>query len=278
MIVVYNPQSGSALDEAVIRRLFNQHQIKIEKLMTIDEIKELRSYVQKGTIIAVIGGDGTISAVAQQLVATKAVLIPLPGGTLNHFTKDLGIPQDIEAAIAALSKAKTHHIDVASVNDRIFINNSSLGLYPHSLHVREAFEDSLGKWPALVIASVRSLLRFRTYEVTIDGKTFKTPFIFVGNNVYKFDGAGGIVRKHLSKGVLSVFVAKTTTRWGLLKILLWALIGKARLLDEFDQRTEKALTIKTNRRRLSVAYDGEVWRTTSPVRYEIQAGALNVRY
>jgi diacylglycerol kinase family enzyme len=280
VVVVYNPKSGSSLSEPALRQKFKRHAIKIDALIGISNAlaQDLASHIQKKATICAIGGDGTLSAVASVLAGTGATFVPLPGGTLNHFTKDLGIPQNIDQALGALHRSKVHAIDMASVNGSMFINNSSLGLYPSSLHTRERFEDYLGKWPAAVIASLRSLLRFRTYTVTVDGKTFRTPFIFVGNNIYEFDAAGGIKRTRITEGVLSVWIARTASRWVLTKIVLWALIGKASLLNEFDQRTAKTLTIKTNKRRLSVACDGEVGRIDSPVRYKTHPRALRIRY
>lgn len=63
-------------------------------------------------------------------------------GTLNHFTKDLDIPQDVDEALARLRRLKPHTIDIASVNDMMFINNSSIGLYPASLRSRSMSQNS----------------------------------------------------------------------------------------------------------------------------------------
>ena len=225
-----------------------------------------------------VGGDGTISAVAACLSGTKAVCAPLPGGTLNHFTKDLGIPQDLDAALQALMKSKIHTVDVATVNDNVFINNSSLGLYPSSLYTRQRFEDRLGKWPAAIVASIRSLIRFRLYVVTINDETFRTPFIFVGNNTYAIDSVGAAERTRLDQGILSVMIAKTTTRWGLMKIMAGVLIGKAHTLDEFQTHATTSLTIQARRRAINISRDGEVNRLQTPIRYVSKHNALRVRF
>lgn len=278
IVLLYNPKSGGALSLRELQKKCDVNGIVIDKSVPLIEgfEKKLKPFVDRGATIAVVGGDGTISAAARCIAGSKALLAPLPGGTLNHFTKDLGIPQDIDEAFAALKTAKSHSVDVAAVNGTIFINNSSIGLYPLSLRERDRQEDKLGKWPAAVIASVRTLVRLPGYTVTIDGDTFRTPFIFVGNNTYKMETIGAPVRSKLSDGVLSVFIAKKMSRLGLMRIGLLSLIGKAHLVNDFEIRTTKLVTIKTLRRHPNVSRDGEVSRMTSPLRYEVRPGLLRV--
>lgn len=151
-----------------------------------------------------------------------------------------------------------------------------MGLYPASLHDREDIEPQTGKWPAAVIASLRALVRFKTYHVTIDDHTFKTPFIFVGNNRYSLTSLGGTERSSLDEGILTVYAAKTQSRLRLLQIALFALIGKTKHLPDFDEFHPKSLTIKTKRAKLSVSHDGEVSKFTSPLTYQIHSRALKI--
>lgn len=280
IVLVYNPTSGSALTKKVLQEKCTANAISVEAWVKVDDRLEskLGAHVARGAIVAVVGGDGTINTVANLIAGKKAVLAPLPGGTLNHFTKDLGIAQDIDDAFAALSRSRTHVIDVAAVNGRVFINNSSIGLYPSSLRERDKIEATFGKWPAAVVASVRTLVRLRAFTVTIGKETFRTPFVFVGNNEYKLDGIGAPVRTRLDGGVLSIFVAKTVSRWSLLKICLFALVGRARTLNDFEVRKVTSLTIKMKKPHLHVSYDGEVRTFSSPLTYEIRKKALHVRY
>lgn len=237
---------------------------------------KLRRHVKNGATIVTIGGDGTISAVAALVAGSDAVLAPLPGGTLNHFTKDCGIPQDIDEALAALKTARIRRLDVAAVNGMVFVNNSSIGLYPSSLRERSRHEGALGKWPAAVIAGVRTLVQLPSYAVTVDDETFHTPFIFMGNNTYDIAKPGTPVRKRLDGGVLSVFMTQETSRLGLLKIALFSLVGRAHTLEEFDVRSAHVLTIASKHSRLNVSHDGEVDKINSPLHYEIRPRSLRV--
>jgi diacylglycerol kinase family enzyme len=119
------------------------------------------------------GGDGTVSAAAAALADGDVVLGVLPLGTLNHFAKDLGIPLDLDAAAAAIVAGRTARVDVGEVNGRVFVNNSSIGLYPEIVLDRERQRRRLGrgKWPALAWAVWAALRRhgFLSVNLRIDG-------------------------------------------------------------------------------------------------------------
>lgn len=278
VILVCNQNSGSAVSPNELKNLFAEHGIAVADTVMLEDGFEdrLRSLLGPQSIVAAIGGDGTISAVAGVLVGTEATLAPLPGGTLNHFTKDLGVPQDLNEAIAALVNASIHSVDAAMVNDRVFINNSSLGLYPSSLRERTRNEDKLGKWPAAVLASLQSLVRLKAYKVMINGEMLRTPFIFVGNNNYVLGDVGLPERTRVDQGVLSVFVARRASRWSLLKIALLSLVGRAHTLDDFDTFTTRSLTIASPKRRIAVSRDGELDHLPTPLHYEIKPSALRI--
>jgi len=61
----------------------------------------------------------------------------LPLGSLNHFARDLNIPADLDKAIAVIAARRTRAVDVGSVNDRVFVNNASIGVYPSIVEARE---------------------------------------------------------------------------------------------------------------------------------------------
>lgn len=275
IILVYNPKSGSSKTAKELRELCKNNGITIEKLIPLKPTiaRTLAPHITAGRIIAVIGGDGTVSSIAALVAGTKATLAPLPGGTLNHFTKDLGVPQDINEAFARLKTAKKHAIDVAAVNDVVFVNNASFGIYPTSLKVREELEGSLGKWPAAVVGMTSAFMRFRIYTVTVNGRVIRTPFVFVGNNDYHLDKSG-MKRTHLDRGVLSVAIIKTTKRFHTIWLATKVASGTAQTLKEFETLTTDTLTIESKRHRLHVSHDGEVTTMDAPLRFEIRKKSL----
>lgn len=279
LTIVYNSKSGSSLDAKAIRSLCAKHDVAIDKLIAIGPNlkKDLAAAIKNGATIAAIGGDGTVSAVAGIVAGTKATLLPLPGGTLNNFTKTLNMPQDVEEALAQAITSKPKRIDIASVNGTYFINNSSIGLYPRSLRQREQFEDAIGKWPAAALGIFKSLFRFHSYRVSVGDQEFKTPFVFVGNNDYNLEAGAGTVRERLDEGVLSIYIVKSSRRFDLVKIFFASLFHRLDTLDSFDYRKTKKLTINTKKvRAVSVSHDGEVTKISTPLTYEIHAKALRV--
>ncbi len=248
------------------------------------EIPELaRRAVKENTpIIVAGGGDGTVNAVANELMGTSITLGVLPLGTLNHFAKDLHIPQDLEGAARNLITGRAIPVDVGEVNGRIFLNNSSLGIYPRIVRHCEEQKKKEGRnrWVALVQASHSvlrhySLLRIR---LLLDGKELlrKTPLVFVGNNRYEMEGLNIGERRRLDAGELCLFVAKRAGRVDLVRLAFRALCGRLHEASDFDALIVKQFSIETRRPRASVSTDGEVNQMNSPLNYRTHPGALHV--
>jgi diacylglycerol kinase family enzyme len=276
VVLVYNPNSGSRSSLEELRKLFDEATIEV-----IDSIKieagfesSLKPYIQQGKIIAVVGGDGSISAVANLLVNTKAVLMPLPGGTLNHFTKDLGIPQSLPEALAYFKSARKTNIDTGQVEGRTFINNSSIGIYSDSLVDRDEREKKYGKWPAAIVSAFAVLFRFRTYHVELNGRIYTTPLIFVGNNRYE-PNAFAFLRTRFDEGLLSVYMVVGTSRLNLLSAAIYLALGKKNVSKKLKSFSTETLTISTHRA-IRVSRDGEHERASSPVKYTIQKSSLPI--
>ncbi|MCA9339079.1 NAD(+)/NADH kinase [Candidatus Saccharibacteria bacterium] len=279
IILVYNQKSGSSLSLHVLRKKLVKNKIEVTKAIKISPSlkSDLSLYINKKNTIVAIGGDGTISAVAGIVANTKAILAPLPGGTLNHFTKDLGIPQNIDEAIKNLKNAQQHKIDVASVNDTIFINNSSIGLYPASLKIREETEDALGKWLAAALGIFRAIIHYKTYNIKIGRKYFATPFIFIGNNSYKVSDFALTNRTSLKKGKVAVYLTKAQNRFALAKIFVHAAIGRLHKADGFESFLAEKITIETRRqKKIHVSHDGEISKLSTPLIYKILPKSLTI--
>jgi YegS/Rv2252/BmrU family lipid kinase len=229
------------------------------------------------------GGDGTINAVASVLIDTDRTLGVLPLGTLNHFAKDLNIPLDVAAAARVCLEGREASVDVGEVNGQIFLNNSSLGLYPSIVRHREKQQQQLGrgKWPAFIWATLTMLKRYPFLSVrlsTDDERMIRhTPFVFVGNNEYEMESFNIGARSCIDAGQLSLYVAHRTTRLGLLRLAWRALFGGLRNEEDFNAMCTKEVWIETGRpKRLRVATDGEVTIMTTPLHYRVRPGALRV--
>ena len=247
------------------------------------EVVELarRAAQMQADIIVAGGGDGTINAVASELIGTDKSFGVLPLGTLNHFAKDLNIPVDIEAAVRTIVSGHTTQVDVGQVNGRIFLNNSSLGLYPRLVHEREKQQRlGLRKWTAFFWAAVAVLRRYPFLDVklSVEGKDFscRSPLVFIGNNEYEMESLDVGARACLNSGNLSLYMTRDTGRLGLVRLAFRALFGGLRDDRDFTALCSKEIWIETRHRRLRVALDGEVTVLEPPLHYQIRPLSLRV--
>lgn len=243
----------------------------------------VRQALQGGTRLLVAGGgDGTINQVAAALVGSDAELGVLPLGTLNHFAKDLGIPLEIDEAIQLIAAGQSRLVDTAEVNGKLFLNNSSIGLYPDVVREREKQQQRLGrgKWLAFCWACMAALRRFPFLDVqlTVDGKLLarRTAFVFIGNNPYIMQGLDIGERARLDSGQLSLYTSRHTGRWGLLRLAVSALFGRLRQAHDLDMLGTSELAIETHHRQLQVSTDGEVGTLQMPLNYRIRPASLRV--
>jgi diacylglycerol kinase family enzyme len=246
-------------------------------------VASARRALQQGVkLVAAGGGDGTINAVASVIAGSGVHFGVLPLGTLNHFAKDVGIPLELDEAVRNLASGMPRKVDVGEVNGRIFLNNSSLGLYPDIVRDREKQQRRLGrgKWLAALWAAAGALRRypFLSMRLVVEGERLarRTPFVFIGNNRYTMEGLAIGERDCLDDGLLSLYVAQHPTRLGLLRFAIDALLGKLGTERNFDVFVAPEMEIETHHARLHVATDGEVTMMESPLRYRVRPGALTV--
>jgi len=233
-------------------------------------------------LLITAGGDGTISTAAGMLAGTQTVLGVLPFGTLNHFAKDLHIPLELETAVANIISGNAIAVDVGEVNGRVFINNSSLGLYPDIVRDRERQEARLGrgKLRSLVWASLAAFRRFPflTVRIEVEGtqRVYATPLVFVGNNEYKMEGFKIGERDRIDRGRLSVYIVKRQGRAALVWLSLQALVGRLRQARDFEALSTTDFVIDTRHARILVATDGEVQLMDTPLHYRTRPQSLRV--
>jgi len=285
---IINASSGSGHEPGIEDRLGEAFmaagaEARISLARTGTEVVTLAERAAKSDaeIIVAGGGDGTISSVASAVIDSNKLLGILPFGTMNHFAKDLHVPLELAGAVETIVTGHESRVDVGEVNGHIFINNSSLGLYPSIVHKREK-QQQLGwsKGPAFVWAAVAILRRypFLNVRVSVDGKELssRTPFVFIGNNEYEMQTLNIGTRAHLDRNELSLYMTNRTGRWGLVRLGLRALFGRLHQEKDFVAWRTKEISIETKHKRVRVALDGEVTRMAPPLHYRIRAGALRV--
>lgn len=250
------------------------------------------------TAVVVGGGDGTINAVANVAAGTGMVFAVLPLGTHNHFAMEMGVPDELDAAVDALGRVLASGdgvgpLDVAEVNGILFLNFSGVGLHPRMVEQREEEHEQIKRFAmlrtvlrkftkplALVVAFFRLLedLPILRFAIDADGRRFArlTPSIIVGNNVHQMAvfGVGDVSVP--DRDVLNVYIARTKSASALLRLVLAAALRRLPTHRDFECVSARDLTIRYRRRTTRVSVDGEVMRLRTPLHYRVRKGALVV--
>jgi diacylglycerol kinase family enzyme len=236
-----------------------------------------------GGVLVAVGGDGTINTVAQAAWSQGCALGVIPGGTFNYFARSHAIPQEHEAAAAALLRAQPEPVQVGEVDGRLFLVNASLGLYPQLLQDREAFKQQFGRhrWVA-VLSGLVTLFEWRrqlVLEIELDGQrsVLTTPTLFVGNNRLQLRQVGieEETACRVGEGRLAAIVARPIGTLAMMGLMLRGAFGRLGDADQVQSFAFRSLTVQARRmRRLKLAADGEVGVATPPLRFAVSATPL----
>lgn len=227
------------------------------------------------------GGDGTLNTVASALIGTDKAFGVLPLGTHNHFAKDLGMPDGLDEAVAALATAVPRPIDVAEVNGHPFLNFTGMGLHPEIVRAREALRAPRrrNKFFVLVLAFVTALRRVPILRVGLQTpeslRWRTTPSVIVCSNPHQMRLFGLEEMSYPDRGVLNVYLARPT-RWYALAWLAIRSVFRVDMARGFEALVLPALELHLHRRRVTVTIDGEIVSLTTPLKYHVRRGALKV--
>jgi diacylglycerol kinase family enzyme len=233
---------------------------------------------EHGGILVAAGGDGTINCAAQAALAQDCPLGVIAQGTFNLFARQHGLPLEAAEAARALLTARPEPVQVGSVNQRAFLVNASVGLYPKLLADREAAKQKLGRrrWIAM-LAALKSLLEWRVHlvlDTELDGQLtrLRTASLFVCNNRLQLQRVGieDEVVAQVGEGRLAGLLVRGTSGWSKLRMLAAAGLGRLAAEPDIHSFTLRTLTVGARHtRRLKVATDGEVTWMQLPLRITV---------
>ena len=256
---VVNPKAGSVerlgLDEVFAAELHAAKVLEVGDDLDLDEALQLAA---EDLAVGVAGGDGTINAAAAVAHRAGKPLVIIPAGTLNHLARDLGLNEP-DDTIAAVRDGHLVAVDLGTIDGRPFLNTASFGSYSALVDAREALEDRIGKWPAMIVALVRVLRTTSPVHVEIDGRHRILWMVFIGNCRYHPHGFAPTWRERLDDGQLDVRLVDGSRRWARLRLLLAVVtgnLGRSRLYEEF---TTDQLRIQSLDGPLRLARDGETF-------------------
>lgn len=240
------------------------------------------------TAVVAVGGDGTLNTVAQAAHATGCAMGVVPQGTFNYFARTHGIPVDPTEAVRLLLRSVPVPVQVAGVNDRVFLVNASLGLYPELLEDREAYKARFGRsrWVAFVAACATLLHAQRKLRVHIEmGGTVRdvqTLTLFVGNNRLQLQQLGAepedTVAGTPGDGSMAALMLRPIGALPMIGLMLHGAMGRlgeAAGVERFEfQHMVVNPTLPQGRRGVKVAFDGEVTTLRAPLDFRVLARPL----
>ena len=240
--------------------------------------------MQQGIVVAA-GGDGTINAVAQAVLGSGLPFGVLPQGTFNYFSREYGIPADTESAVRLLLNGRLRSVQVGRVNDRIFLVNASLGLYPQVLQDREAFKQQWGRYRfnAVLSALMTVMREHRDWDLELElgdrQVQVRTATLFVGNNRLQLDKLGLPESAVIGEGALAAVMVKPLNRLGLILLALRGAMGRLAEADAAVNFAFRRMTVRPHgrrTRRIAVAIDGEVLRFDAPLTFDVAPRPLQM--
>ena len=255
--LVINPRSGSGEPSAEkLRDEARSRGIETHFLEQNDDLVEIARSAPDGPI-GMAGGDGSLAAVAQVTIDRDLPLVVVPFGTRNHFARDIGLDRDDPIAALDAFEGREQRIDVGRVNDRLFLNNVSLGLYARLVHRREGHRRRRNAFARLRALGLL-VRRPGPLGVTIDGEPAHARIVLVANNDYKLDVFSVGERERIDEGNLHLYVAHG-----------W-------LPRNWEERTAETLTIDARAGRLPAGIDGEPEELETPLEFKVEPAALRV--
>jgi diacylglycerol kinase family enzyme len=279
---------GEDVEVTIARTLSEAQRAYTIHTVTVDDDVEARAHLAveaakaSSGIVVAAGGDGTINTVASATLGSGCPFGVIPLGTFNYFSRAHGIPSDVVGACGILLTARAQPVQVGQVNDRPFLVNSSIGLYPELLEDREQAKKRFGRSRVVAFAAaLATLLRpHRKLRLEIQTKqgrrSLSTSTLFVGNNRLQLLRVGIPEAQLVERHRLLAVAPRAVGVWATLKLLLRAALGRlgdapdVELLD-FERMV---VTPRQRGRGLKVAADGETSTLPSPLSFQVSPHPL----
>ena len=282
-VLIINPKSGGGKAEQFnLPEEARKRNIEPLLLGPGDDLCQLaEEAVGRGAdVIGMAGGDGSQALVATVATRHDVAHVCVPAGTRNHFALDLGLDRDnVIGALDAFTDGVERRIDLASLNERIFVNNASLGVYARVVQSDEYRDAKLATWKRMLpdMVSNDNAACVMHFETPHTKDWCDAALILVSNNPYqmrRFRGAG--TRAQLDSGQLGIFVAQLRGAGGVAKLVTLGTIGAHRRFGGVLQWSSLEFEVHSATP-VEVGLDGEALVLVPPLRFVSLPGALLVR-
>lgn len=278
VVLVVNPSSANGTGARVVDDVRQAlPEAEIVELGDSDDIMEtLNAAAGRAEVLAVGGGDGTVSCAAQAAVDAGVPLAVFPAGTFNHFAKDIGC-ETIAETIEAIRTGSAAYVDLVCLNDdQLVINTASIGAYPHFVRTREKLEHRISKPMARLYAMFNALRRGAPVRITYDNKTLQTSLFFLGNSTYMPSGFAPSIRPRMDDGLIDVRILETGRPFSRLRILTALALGRLERSPLYHELQVPEFTFTAMDGPTVLALDGEVGMKVTKADFSVRYRALPV--
>jgi diacylglycerol kinase family enzyme len=277
VVVVINPASGRGASDIVDEIRGQLPKAEVVELEPGDDLeKTLRDAATRAEVLAICGGDGSVSTAAGVAVESGLPLAVFPGGTFNHFAKDIDCDSAAKT-IAAIKAGTAFRVDLVCFNDdNIVINTASIGAYPTFVQTRERFEHKISKPLATLYAMVHTLRHGEPVRIQYDNKTIQTSLFFIGNSTYLPSGFAPSRRTRIDDGLLDVRMLETGKRLSKLRILMSLVLGRLERSALYHERQVPEFSFTSLDGPTMIAHDGEVGSEHETASFSVRYRALAV--
>ncbi|MGE8539213.1 MAG: diacylglycerol/lipid kinase family protein [Acinetobacter sp.] len=253
---------------------------QFDKIMAEVRARHLAS--DEAGVVVAAGGDGTLNTVAKHLLNTRISVGILPLGTFNYVARLLDIPLDLMEAAKVIATGQNKRINVARINQEIYLNNASLGLYPLFIKKREDYNRIFGRLPLHAYTSALDvLIRDRKelkLEIWVDHKKYplKTPLIFFGNNPLQLADMKMQIAEAAEQGKVAGMVVSKSDKLTLFKLVYQLVRGRIDQASDVYSFAAEQVRIESRSKKLMVAIDGEIVVMTPPLNISVLKNSLSV--
>jgi diacylglycerol kinase family enzyme len=276
-VLLINPRSGNGTAVRVgLAEAAAQRGIRPITLGPGDDLAALadQAALDGADVLGMAGGDGSQAVVAAAAVRHGVAYACIPAGTRNHFALDLGLDRDdVLRALDAFTDGVERVVDLGRVNDRVFVNNASLGVYAEVVRSGAYRGAKIRTWGRLLPDLLGPAAD--PPDLEFDGPDGQPrtgmSLVLVSNNPYQMSRvgrAGG--RPRLDTGLLGILAARV--RGAAIEVPGAQLHRFADVSEwtraDFEVRSAAAVP---------VGLDGEALMLTPPLRFASLPGALRVR-
>ncbi|MEP4649214.1 MAG: diacylglycerol kinase family protein, partial [Ilumatobacter sp.] len=258
--IVVNSSAGDPAHDEIIAKI--ESELPDVTVVRVDDValleEGLTRVARASEAIGAIGGDGTVGATAAAALAADIPLAVFPGGTLNHFARDARV-DTVADAIRAVQNRRLVSVDTGLADGRTFVNTTSLGSYSTLVELREQYEKTLGKWPAVVIALLQILIDGTPFTLSINGERRRIWMIFIGNCSYEPAGFAPSARHRLDDGLFDVRIVDADHPFARIRLIAALLTGRLARSAVYSRVLVDRIDIEVDDAAPLLAADGEVF-------------------